>query len=308
MHPARITEAFGLSRPTGPLTPLTHQSSQTWTLDTADGRILLKHTPHTPPAAIAYETRARRAGIAMPTPIPPGRADITGLGPVRAYAWIDSRPLRPDDDIAAWLGHTLALLHTVDPRGSGGPDWYHLHDDRWQTWLDSGGDHRWKPALRDHLPDIMAATAAVAHTFAATTDHVTTHRDVETHNILITATGPVLIDWDSAGPDSASLEAAHAIHNLATHGRDTPDPTVIDRARDAYAQHGGTPPTGTGILARRLGIRLGRLAERLRISLGEQPAGPRDPAVNDTRAEAQIRSIPAFTRQLRADATLFNRS
>jgi Ser/Thr protein kinase RdoA (MazF antagonist) len=308
MHPARITEALGLSRPTGALTPLTHQSSQTWTLDTADGRILLKHTPHTPPAAITYEAQARRAGIAMPTPITAGPADIPGLGPVRAYEWIDSRPLRPDDDIAAWLGRTLALLHTVHPHGHGGPEWYHLHDERWQTWLGTGGERRWKPALRDHLTDILDATATVADTFGATTDHVTTHRDVEPHNVLITAGGPVLIDWDSAGPDSASLEAAHAIYALATHGRSTPDTTVIDRAGQAYIHHGGTPPAGPGILARRLGIRLGRLAERLRISLGEQPAGPRDLDANDNRAQAQIRSIPAFTRHLRAHAALFGRA
>ena len=276
MHPIRITEALGLARPTGALTPLTHQSSQTWTLDTADGRILLKHTPHTPPAAVTYETRARQAGIAMPTPITAGPVPITGLGPVRAYAWLDHRPLHPDDDIAAWLGHTLAQLHTVDPHGHGGPDWYHQHDDRWQGWLDSGGERPWKPALRTHLPAIMDATAIVADTFGATTDHVTTHRDVEPHNILITGAGPVLIDWDSAGPDSAGLEAAHAIYALATHGRTTPDTTVIDRARHAYTRHGGTPPSGPGTLARRLGMRLGRLAERLRISLGEQPAGPRD--------------------------------
>jgi len=305
MHAAKITEAFGLSRPTGELIALTHQSCQTWTLDTADGRILLKHAAHTPPAAIAYEHRARRAGIAMPTPIPPTPAHIDGLGAVRAYRWLDSRPLHPGDDIADWLGRTLALLHHVSPGDTGGPDWYQLHDDRWQAWLDAGADRRWRPALRRHLPDIMTATAAVARTFADTDDHVTTHRDVEPHNILITADGPVLIDWDSAGPDSAGLEAAHALYGLATHGRTTADPAIIRRGLDAYLDHGGTRPAGPGILARRLGIRLGRLAERLRISLGEQPAGPRDLAENDDRADAQIRSIPAFTRQLSADAALF---
>lgn len=305
MHAAAITAAFGLAAPTGDLTPLTHQSSQTWTLDTADGRILLKHAGHTPAAAIAYEARARRAGVETPTPIPPVPAHIDGLGPVRAYAWLDSRPLHPGDDIADWLGHTLARLHAISPAAAHGPDWYHLHDDRWQRWLDAGADRPWAPALRTHLPDIMAATATVAHTFDATDDHVVTHRDVEPHNILVTADGPVLIDWDAAGPDSAALEAAHAIYTLATHGRSTPDPATVRRALDAYTRHGGTPPTGPGILARRLGMRLGRLAERLRISLGEQPDDPRDRAESDHRAEAQIRSIPDFSCRLRDDAALF---
>jgi hypothetical protein len=34
----------------------------------------------------------------------------------------------------------------------------------------------------------------------------------------MTADGPVLIDWDVAGPDSASLEAAHATMEFARRG------------------------------------------------------------------------------------------
>jgi Ser/Thr protein kinase RdoA (MazF antagonist) len=303
MRPQRITQALGLPDPIGDPRPLTYSSSQTWTLDTTDGRVLLKHLPLVQPATMAFERKARAAAIAMPTPV--GHpAHIDGVGLVRAYAWIDGRPLRETDDIAAWLGETLARLHAIELAEPGGPDWYHLHDDRWHTWLHAA-QRPWTPALREHLPDILAATAWVARAFDNTADHVTTHRDIEIHNIMITAAGPVLIDWDSAGPDSAGLETAHTAYSLATHHGPRPDRAAIRRLLDAYTANGGTAPTGPDVLARRAGIRLGRLAERLRMSLGEQPAGPRDLTEIDTRARDRIRSIPAFTQDLIRYADLF---
>ncbi|MEU7905481.1 aminoglycoside phosphotransferase family protein [Actinoplanes sp. NPDC049118] len=304
MRPERITQALGLPDPVGELTPLTYSSSQTWTLETTDGRVLLKHLPLDRPAAMAFERKARSAAIAMPTPL--GHpAHVDGIGLTRAYAWIDGRPVGESDDIAAWLGETLARLHAIEPADRAGPDWYHLHDERWHDWLHAA-ERPWTPALREHLPDILAATDWVARAFADTADHVTTHRDIEIHNIMVTAAGPVLIDWDSAGPDSAGLETAHATYSLATHHRAGPDRATIRCVLDAYTANGGTRPTGTGILARRAGIRLGRLAERLRMSLGEEPAGPRDLTGIEARAEAQIRSIPAFTRDLIRYADLFS--
>ncbi|GID92161.1 phosphotransferase [Amorphoplanes digitatis] len=303
MRPVAITEALGLPDPVGDLEPLTYSSSQTWTLDTTDGRVLPKHLPLAQPATMIFERKARAAAIDMPTPV--GRpAHVDGIGLTRAYAWIDGRPVGESDDIAAWLGETLARLHAIEPAAPAGPDWYHLHDERWHGWLHAGR-RAWTPALREHLPDILAATAWVARAFGDTTDHVTTHRDIEIHNIMVTASGPVLIDWDSAGPDSAGLETAHAAYSLATHRRTGPDRATIRRTLDAYAANGGTRPTGTDVLARRAGIRLGRLAERLRMSLGEEPSGPRDLTEIEARAEAQIRSIPAFTEDLIRHADLF---
>jgi aminoglycoside phosphotransferase (APT) family kinase protein len=303
MRAERITRALGLPDPVGAVTPLTFSSSQTWTLDTTDGRVLLKHLPLGLPRTTAFEHAARAAAIAMPTPV--GRpAHVDGVGMVRAYAWIDGRGVREGDDLAAWLGETLARLHAIEPTEAGGPDWYHLHDERWHAWAHAA-ERPWTAALREHLPDIVATAAWVARAFDDAADHVTTHRDVEIHNIMITADGPVLIDWDSVGPDSAGLETAHAAYSLATHHGSRPDRAAIRRTLDAYAANGGTRPTGTDVLARRAGIRLGRLAERLRMSLGEQPAGPRDLTEVETRAEARIRGTPAFTRDLIRHAALF---
>ncbi|MFI7601458.1 phosphotransferase [Actinoplanes sp. NPDC049681] len=89
--------------------------------------------------------------------------------------------------------------------------------------------------LRRHLPAVLAAG-----------DYVSTHRDVEPWNVLMTGSGPALVDWDTAGPE----------------------------------------------MVRRVAILLGRLAERLRMPLGEQPLGER------------IATPAAFAEQVRGGAVL----
>jgi Ser/Thr protein kinase RdoA (MazF antagonist) len=41
-------------------------------------------------------------------------ADLDGVGLVRAYEWVDGRPLAGADDVAEWLGGTLARLHGLE--------------------------------------------------------------------------------------------------------------------------------------------------------------------------------------------------
>jgi hypothetical protein len=67
----------------------------------------------------------------------------------------------------------------------------------------------------------------------------------------------------------------------------------------AFVGSGGTPFGGPDVLARRAGLRLGRLAERLRMSLGEQGLGPRELAAIEHRAAEQIAETPSFVAALR---------
>jgi hypothetical protein len=89
--PEQVAEAFGLGRPTSDLLPHSYTSLPTWTLDTVNGRILLKQAwsegPHDDlAAAMAFEQQALDAGIAMPEPITPITplfglvTEIEGLG------------------------------------------------------------------------------------------------------------------------------------------------------------------------------------------------------------------------------------
>ncbi|WP_250031816.1 phosphotransferase [Paractinoplanes maris] len=228
---------------------------------------------------------------------------IDGLGWVRAYEWVDGRPLADTDDVATWLGETLARLHGLAPGADGrrAPEWYRQDAALWQGWLEAGlgAGRSWAPLLRLHLRDVLDAAEWVARSFAAAGDYVMAHRDVEPWNVLMTAGGPVLIDWDVAGPDSASLEAAHATLEFSRRGRANPDPAAVRKTFEAYVGAGGTPFGGPDVLARRAGLRLGRLAERLRISLGEQALGPRDREALERQTAERIVGMPAFVASLR---------
>ncbi|MEV4345355.1 aminoglycoside phosphotransferase family protein [Actinoplanes sp. NPDC049596] len=319
-----VAAAFGLGRATGPLVPLSYRSSRTWTLSTRDGRVLVKQGATEEwredfARAMRFEEKALAAGIAMGRPVrPPGAAfgyavEVEGVGLVRAYEWIDGRSLDDTDDVSEWLGTTLARLHRIEPlapergpAGEGAPEWYRLDDaEGWAGWLREGErlGKPWAPALREGMAGVVDAASWVRRVFEQAGDHVVTHRDVEPWNVLMTGKGPVLIDWDVAGPDSARLEAAQATFSFSTRAG-MPEAAVVRRTVDAYADGGGARFAGEDVLVRRVGLRLGRLAERLRMSLGLEPLGPHDRATIETQAVERITDLPAFVEGIKLFARL----
>jgi hypothetical protein len=304
-----IADAFALGRPTSDLVAYSYSSLPTWTLDTVSGRVLVKRVScdgwrDELDRAMGFEQRAMDVGIDMPRPIRPVApvfgyvASVEGLGQVRAYEWIEGRPLAGTDDVAEWLGATLARLHGIAALGRAEPQWYGLHSEQqWRAWLMSGLEQRcsWAPILRRRLADVLTATAWIGHAFQSAGDYVMTHRDVEPWNVLMTPGGPVLVDWDTAGPDSAGLEAAQAAVVFAGRGRAEPDADAVRRTLVSYEHHGGRPARhGRDALARRAGLRLNRLSERLRISLGQQEPGSASRAHAEARAGEQLEELPAF--------------
>jgi Ser/Thr protein kinase RdoA (MazF antagonist) len=132
-----------------------------------------------------------------------------------------------------------------------------------------------------------------------------THPDVEPGNVAMSDAGPVLMDWDFAGPDSCPLVLAHAALNFAlVDGQ--PDPTRIQRTVRAYREAGGAPLSdGSGLLTRRLGMLLSRLSERLRASIGEEDS--LDPGQARFLAVKRLRDLPAFSASLSRWEELFPR-
>jgi Phosphotransferase enzyme family len=307
--PGLVADAFGLGRPAGGMVAYSYSSLETWTLDAAAGRVLVKRVScdgwrNELHRAMGFEQRALGVGIEMPRPISPVAptfgyaAEVEGLGMVRVYEWVDGRPLADTDDVAEWLGATLARLHRIEPLDQAEPHWYGLHaSQQWQDWLAEGQEQQrqWAPALRRRLTDIVAATDWIAQAFRAAGDYVMTHRDVEPWNVLVTDRGPVLVDWDTAGPDSASLEAAQAAVVFAGRGRAEPDVDAVGRTVATYSQCGGRPVgRGRDALARRAGMRLNRLSERLRVTLGHQAPGSMNLAQAEARAGEQLDELPTF--------------
>jgi hypothetical protein len=294
-----VSEAFGLGPPAAHGEP----RGPTWMLETSDGRFLIKRVQvegreAEVARAAEFQLRVARAGVAVPRPVPPiteaiGLCTVVpGFGWLRAYEWIDGRDLQPEDDVAEWLGQTLAAIHAIEAVPAADPYVYGRQPlEQWQAWLAAGErlGRRWAPHLRARLDELMAISAWVGAALERAADYVMTHRDVEPWNVLVTPSGPVLIDWDPAGPDSASLETCHAAFAFG--------PTL--RTLDAYRAAGGRLRADDDLLARRVGLRMSRLGERLGISTGMLPPGRVPLSAIDQRAGEQIDELPDFARRLR---------
>ena len=283
--PEQVAEAFDLGKPDGPLIPVQHTVSQTWRMATDRGSFLVKQVwpdadPHWAPqldGRMAFEQRASAAGIRTPTTVLPihpafgwtGR--VAGRGAYRVTDWIEHRKVTDDDDLADWLGWTLATMHSFESYTGGLEPPYYVHDaEQWQEWAaEAAGLRRpWATELADHLDDYLAISARLHTTFLEVGDHVITHRDIVPFNVLITRTGPVLTDWEVIGPDSASLETGFA---AVTFGRRNTG--YVRRILDSYRTNGGALVEGLGenLFAHKLGSELGRLAAVLRDTLAGHP-------------------------------------
>lgn len=303
-----VAEAFGLAEVIR-AEEHTYRSSPTWRFETADGAAyLVKDVPadwrSQLERANAFERRAAAAGLPMPQPVG-GLVDVGGRL-VRVSTWHDEVAQKPRTD-PRWLGRTLAKLHEVQPLDASGPpepQWYGIEPAaRWQERLERAQARHasWADRLSERLPFLQEETDKIAEAFDQAGDYVFTHRDVEPWNVLHTQDGPLLADWDTAGPDSAQLEAAHAILDFARPDGGDPDPAYVAAAREAY----GRPFESDHVLARRLGLMIARMAERIDVLAGQAEAGSMDLADAEQRVRDRLDGLPAFVEDLRGWAKLF---
>ncbi|MER5431354.1 aminoglycoside phosphotransferase family protein [Streptomyces sp. NPDC002588] len=136
---------------------------------------------------------------------------------VKLYDWVDGTRADPSDpEIQRWCGRTLAFLHRAGEGADGSPDaWYE----------ECPGEADWarlrERVRRAGLPwsDALGRFAATSApelarhvTPSAPGDVVTSHLDMQPQNVLVGPDGPVLLDWDNAGPLSAERELARAVY------------------------------------------------------------------------------------------------
>jgi Ser/Thr protein kinase RdoA (MazF antagonist) len=316
---AAVAQAFGLSRPLRDLVPHRYRTSPTWLLETGDGRFLVKSVPvsgreEQVERAARFEHRVAESGVDIPRAVRPiGQAvgsatAVTGLGWVRVYEWIDGRDLQDGDEVAGWLGRTLATIHAIEPATAPEPIIYGLHPiEEWHRWLDAGerAARPWAPVLRDAVPAIRELSEWIAAALSRAGDYVVTHRDLEPWNVMMASDRPVLVDWDPAGPDSASLEASHAAFAFATRRGGQPDrerlADDLAATMTAYIDAGGRIRPDPDLFARRVGMRINRLGWRLSMSTGAEPlGGPNVLSEIDMRAVEQIQDLPEFAQRLRS--------
>lgn len=291
-----------------------------WQVGTGAGPVLVKRFwagPELPwrdqlSSALEFEEQAVRAGIETPAPLRPVRpyfatvARVDGMGLVRAFPYLEHREFGETDDVAGWVGATLARTHRIrtldavpEPNywyGQGPP----VAREQWRAWLRRGerDDRVWAPALAERLDLVTAWADRVVATFRTTGPHVISHRDVEPWNVLITETGPVLIDWDASGPESAPLETGYVLATFAGRGDADPDPELVRRGHAGYVAAGGSPLTHRpGLLDRLIGVELARIAG----DLGEFFDSP----IDDHRTRDRLDQLPDLIDRVRRWESIF---
>ncbi|MET7478479.1 aminoglycoside phosphotransferase family protein [Streptomyces sp. NPDC005648] len=166
-----------------------------------------------------------------------------GASHVKLYDWIDGTEADPSDPaLLDWLGRTTALLHragegTADEelnpwytRCPEEADWTDLHEKVQRAGLDWAGE----------LGRFIGTSAAELGRWVTSVepgDVVTSHLDLRPANVLVGREGPVLLDWDNAGPASAEQEFARAV--FVWSGGNRGDVDAARRVGLAYRRAGG---------------------------------------------------------------------
>jgi hypothetical protein len=288
-----VAAAFGLGDVVEPWTPVAGgRSHLVWRLRTSRGTWAVKRLNRSREdwwlrdylVAARVQLDACERGFPMPRPVHPLEPAAPLLADVRVgdevgsylvHEWHDGGPLTTD--VSEWAGTTLAALHhrAVDVAPDGPP-----HPvEEWREWLDEAPND-FTSAVRAYLPDVAEARsiATAAHDFTP----VDTHRDVKPDNVLQTATGPLLLDWDSAGPDYAEWELTRAAIYFSRLGEDR---AAFDRVITSYETAGGRrPPASPTSFAGLLRVYLGGAAWMVWRALGHRPVTPAERAASHTHA------------------------
>ncbi|MEU0029171.1 aminoglycoside phosphotransferase family protein [Streptomyces sp. NPDC006335] len=247
-----IADAYGLGAGTWTVTPVARGAlGQIWKLSGngtawAVKELLFEKDEPDVGAESALRDAAETLGISAPRLLP----DRTGAHVVRLpegswvklYDWVDGTPADPSDaEILNWCGRTLALLHKAGEGAGGTPaDWYERCNPAsdWAALL--GKVERAGLPWAAELGRFVATTAVelARHVSPSSPgDVLTSHLDMRPQNVLVGPDGPVLLDWDNAGPVSAERELARAVYVWS--GGNRFDAEAARRLVRAYRDAGG---------------------------------------------------------------------
>ena len=329
-----VAQHFDLGEPLAPLRAVEGgRSHLMWRLRTTAGDWAVKQLNRSREQwwsedyliAVQIEQCALEQALPMPRPraplVPalPLLADIEVGGTLvsfRVHEWLDVRPsTTPFPVDARWVGETLARLHRLpvdlDPADANQYETYGAED--WCVWLDESPEdvpRAFIDSVRAYLPDVAHAkdiVDAACHEIQEQAAPVFTHRDVKPDNVLMTACGPVLVDWDSAGLDLAQPEA---LRTALAFSREPGgwNGTRFEAVVRAYLGAGGVPiPAAPSMFGAVLRGRLGSAAFQLWRALGYRPTdtAERVRSYGDTHEQlaelrASLAALKEWTRWLSA--------
>ncbi|MEU9170343.1 aminoglycoside phosphotransferase family protein [Streptomyces sp. NPDC048420] len=247
-----IADTYALGTGTWTMTPVARGAlGQIWKLSGngtawAVKELLFEKDEPDAGAESALRDAAETLGISAPRLLP----DRTGSQVVRLpegswaklYDWVDGTPADPTDpEILSWCGRTLAILHRAGEGASETPDGWYERCNQESDWAELLGR-----VERAGLPwagelGRFVATRAVElarHVSPSSPgDVVISHLDMRPQNVLVGPAGPVLLDWDNAGPISAERELARAVYVWS--GANHFDADAARRVVRAYRDAGG---------------------------------------------------------------------
>jgi Ser/Thr protein kinase RdoA (MazF antagonist) len=213
-----IAERFGLGRPLGePVVAAAGwgERNRLWRLETTTGVFAVKDTvaellPDDSDAAFRIELAAHDAGIPSASPVRSiQRACFERLDGrwYRCHRWVEGVAKQNEDttsDEGYAMGAVVAALHGLAIPAGPPPPANAFGQQHWLELARRRPHATWARSIQDHIDDIDAS-----ETIGSSVDQgsaVGSHRDLNAHNVLFTSDGPVLIDWDAAGPASVIYE------------------------------------------------------------------------------------------------------
>ena len=209
----QIAEDFQLGKPHGPLERAAEGwggHNQVFRLATTAGVWAVKRHGRRPYAdratAFAIEATAHTAGVPMAPPVVTaaghGWTEIGGVT-FRCHGWIDGAAKQNEDTSGAEaeaMGRIVARLHRLRipaPQPAPSPP---VDPERWAELAGMGGGAPWACRLAETLGSVVTMATQPQPIERGRDELVGSHRDLNAHNVMFSATGLRLVDWEAAGP------------------------------------------------------------------------------------------------------------
>lgn len=297
MDPSAVAERLGLGTSRRPATVLkADEGNWAWTVSTDSGVWVVKvrdnwaddHSGVIERAG-QLEIAAWRAGIAVPEPFLSDAAAVGVWQPIDEHHHASAQrflvgehpesPLTPA--IASWTGATIAALERLAiPAGPAVDYAFIAHPESdWDGWLAQAVDL----GVLDRIPAQALKTAAryinpiTAAAVASPPEKIMVHSDISLLNILVTADGPVLLDFDGAAPGVPWWELISTAFGVDGEDVRTVEPAraTVDNMLSGYVDAGGTVgPTDETAFTGMLAGRLASTAWELWMARGHRGGGP----------------------------------
>lgn len=316
--PAAVAAAFGLAGPVTGWAPVGGAwSNRVFRLEAGGRRYAVKEMrnpwadPHWPrwlAESWVFEQRAMAAGVAAPQPVPDPasggclarvsrRDPVLGEAAVRVHHWVEGSPPGPGPvamGTARWAGQVLATLHGLRIRPGDRSLFPVPSTETAGRWPELAAAAQrsgvaWAHLLRAAEPAVAMIAELAESAGYRPGQEVITHGDIDQKNLIATARGPVLCDWDLAVPLVPRRELADVAVSLGCWENFAVSREVLR----SYRQAGGDDtPVGPPDLGQPLMTGLDWAAFNVERALGLRPATEPEAVLARTLTPGLLAAIP----------------